>query len=93
MTTKQRTATEIKAEAQALLASGSTELLIETYVKAYSVVAEAETVAEVEAAHLAAARVRGWVEKELQRRGELDRRAVALGVCGRCWAEECECSL
>jgi hypothetical protein len=72
----------LAARAGALLAAVPVAQLIEVYQGAFDGVGAGDR-----EGWMAAARVRGWVQQELQRRGQLDALAVALGVCPACWAE------
>lgn len=65
-----------------LLGALPVQQLIEVYQGAFNGVARGD-----QEGWMAAAQVRGWVQEELERRGQLDALAVALGVCPACWAD------
>lgn len=71
----------LAARAGQLLGALPVQQLIEVYQGAFDAVAEGD-----QEGWMAAARVRGWVQEELQRRGQGHALAAALGVCPACWA-------
>lgn len=72
----------LAARAGQLLGALPVAQLIEVYQGAFNGVANGD-----QEAWMAAARVRGWVQEELERRGQGHALAAALGVCPACWAE------
>lgn len=72
----------LAGRARHLLGALPVQQLIEVYQGAFNGVARRD-----HEGWMAAAQVRGWVQEELERRGQLDALAAALGVCPACWAD------